>query len=186
MDAMFAKPPLAIDQTQPHERLLSRSPLERLAVLADAHVATRLERKSVVTIVQSDDRTVFDEIRDANADPLALRERQRAEANARNADLGWKRLKANRARHDGTRDDVHIGAARFKTETSVSEEENVATREEENATRKRKSEYTSFPGAFRVRSSGRRRVREPEARATRGGEAARDGARGDFSLKKMG
>ena len=68
MDAMFAKPPLAIDQTQPHERLLSRSPLERLAVLADAHAATRLERKSVVTIVQSDDRTVFDEIRDANAD----------------------------------------------------------------------------------------------------------------------
>ena len=79
-------------------------PLERLAVLADA--PPRRSTESVATIVQSDDRTVFDEIRDANADPLALRERQRAEANARNADLGWKRLKANRARHDGTRDDV--------------------------------------------------------------------------------
>jgi hypothetical protein len=103
LDAMLAKPPLAIDQTQPHERLLSRSPLERLAVFADAR-ARRLELKSVrVTTVQSDDRRpIFDEIRDANTDPLALRERQRSEANARNAGLGWKRAKANRASHDGT------------------------------------------------------------------------------------
>ena len=155
LDAMFAKPPLAIDQTQPHERLLSRSPLERLAVLADAHAATRLERKSVVTIVQSDDRTVFDEIRDANADPLALRERQRAEANARNADLGWKRLKANRARHDGTRDDVHIGAARFKTETSVSEEENVAPGRRKTQREKEKASIRLSPARFAsVRADG--------------------------------
>jgi hypothetical protein len=107
LDAMLAKPPLAIDQTQPHERLLSRSPLERLAVFADAR-ARRLELKSVrVTTAQSDDRgpdrrPIFDEIRDAMTDPLALRERQRSEANARNAGLGWKRAKANRASHDGT------------------------------------------------------------------------------------
>jgi hypothetical protein len=115
LDAMLAKPPLAIDQTQPHERLLSRSPLERLAVFADAR-ARRLELKSVVTTVQSDDRRpIFDEIRDAKTDPLALRERQRSEANARNAGLGWKRAKANRASYDGTAEEEENVAPGGKT-----------------------------------------------------------------------
>jgi len=95
---------------------LSRSPLERLAVFADAR-ARRLELKSVrVTTVQSDDRRpIFDEIRDANTDPLALRERQRSEANARNAGLGWKRAKANRASHDGTAEEEENVAPGGKT-----------------------------------------------------------------------
>jgi hypothetical protein len=116
LDAMLAKPPLAIDQTRPpHERLLSRSPLERLAVFADAR-ARRLELKSVVTTVQSDDRRpIFDEIRDAKTDPLALRERQRSEANARNAGLGWKRAKANRASYDGTAEEEENVAPGGKT-----------------------------------------------------------------------
>jgi hypothetical protein len=115
LDAMLAKPPLAIDQTQPHERLLSRSPLERLAVFADAR-ARRLELKSVVTTAQSDDRRpIFDEIRDAMTDPLALRERQRSEANARNAGLGWKRAKANRASYDGTAEEEENVAPGGKT-----------------------------------------------------------------------
>ena len=81
-----------------------------------------------------------------------------------------------------------VGGATYQVpvEVKAKRAQALALRWIMDATRKRKSEYTSFPGAFLVRSSGRRRVREPEARATRGGEAARDGARGDFSLKKMG
>ena len=103
LDAMFAKPPLAMDEVPPHERLLTRSPLERLAVVADAH-ARRLApdtRQRSAAEVERDAARVFDEIRDANTDPASVRERRKAEAEARVAGLASRRAKANRARHDG-------------------------------------------------------------------------------------
>ena len=110
LDAMFTKPPLAMDEVPPHERVLTRSPLERLAVVADAH-ARRLApetRQRSAADVERDAKRVLDEIRDAHADPASVRERQKADAEARVAGLASRRAKANRARHDGGIDHVDV------------------------------------------------------------------------------
>jgi hypothetical protein len=110
LDAMFTKPPLAMDEVPPHERLLTRSPLERLAVVADAH-ARRLApetRQRSAADVERDAKRVLDEIRDAHADPVSVRERQKADAEARVAGLASRRAKASRARHDGGIDHVDV------------------------------------------------------------------------------
>ena len=110
LDAMFTKPPLAMDEVPPHERVLTRSPLERLAVVADAH-ARRLApetRQRSAADVERDAKRVLDEIRDAHADPVSVRERQKADAEARVAGLASRRAKANRARHDGGIDHVDV------------------------------------------------------------------------------
>jgi hypothetical protein len=110
LDAMFTKPPLAMDEVPPHERVLTRSPLERLAVVADAH-ARRLApetRQRSAADVERDAKRVLDEIRDAHADPVSVRERQKADAEARVAGLASRRAKASRARHDGGIDHVDV------------------------------------------------------------------------------
>ena len=142
LDAMFAAPPLAIDQTPPHERQLSRSPLERLAVVADAHarqLAPGANKKArSAAEARRDEARVLDEIRDASekTDPLcAVRERSRASsANARNAVvLRSTRAKANRAWHDGG---VYSRTTVEDDVENVAPE--VASRKKENAERTRR------------------------------------------------
>ena len=84
---MFAKPPLAIDQTQPHERLLSRSPLKpgRPPMRsASSPCSNEISRATVQS-----DLSYRPSTRSATrADPLALRERQRAEGEREKRRLG--------------------------------------------------------------------------------------------------